>query len=215
RRGARAPLRPSRRRAGTGRAVPSRKRQRRRRACPRRPRPPPARAAGGAGRPAGGRPRRRRVAKAPGHARPTGAARRHRRPRAGAPPASPGRHAPCEGSRGAMTDDRVPGSPAPEPGTFASGPLLTRHAALFTDLYELTMAASYFRERMRGAATFSLFVRTLPATRGFLLAAGLEDVLEYLRTLRFSGESIEYLRSLGRFEPAFLDYLRAARFTGE
>ncbi len=114
-----------------------------------------------------------------------------------------------------MTDDRVPGSPAPEPGTFASGPLLTRHAALFTDLYELTMAASYFRERMRGAATFSLFVRTLPATRGFLLAAGLEDVLEYLRTLRFSGESIEYLRSLGRFEPAFLDYLRAARFTGE
>ena len=52
---------------------------------------------------------------------------------------------------------------APLPyGAFVSGPLLLRDAALFTDLYEITMAASYFREGMTGQATFSLFVRTLP-----------------------------------------------------
>jgi nicotinate phosphoribosyltransferase len=101
-----------------------------------------------------------------------------------------------------------------EPGAFASGPLVTRHAALFTDLYELTMAASYLREGMDGEATFSLFVRKLPEDRAFLVAAGLEDVLSYLRDLRFSDEAIEYLRSLDRFDAAFLDYLRGLRFTG-
>ena len=104
--------------------------------------------------------------------------------------------------------------PSGEPGTFVSGPLVTRHAALFTDLYELTMAASYFRERMHGMATFSLFSRKLPPARSFLLAVGLEDVLEYLRTVQFSGEAIDYLRSLGRFEAPFLDFLRTVRFTG-
>ena len=52
-------------------------------------------------------------------------------------------------------------------GAFISGPVLTRDVALLTDLYELTMAASYFREAMAAAATFSLFVRKLPPTRGF------------------------------------------------
>lgn len=100
------------------------------------------------------------------------------------------------------------------PGTFASGPLLVREAALFTDLYELTMAASYFREGMRGEATFSLFVRKLPPARSFLLAAGLEEVLDYLAGFRFSEAALAYLASLERFEPAFLDYLRGLRFTG-
>ncbi len=101
-----------------------------------------------------------------------------------------------------------------EAGAFVSGPLLTRHAALFTDLYEITMAASYFRERMHGVATFSLFVRKLPKGRSFLVAAGLDDVLEYLSTVRFSDEAIEYLRSLGRFEADFLESLRTVCFTG-
>ncbi len=100
------------------------------------------------------------------------------------------------------------------PGTFVSGPLVLRDAALFTDLYELTMAASYFHEGMTGPATFSLFVRTLPRERAFLIAAGLEDVLNYLLGFRFSEESIAYLRSLGRFEPGFLDFLHGLRFTG-
>jgi nicotinate phosphoribosyltransferase len=99
-------------------------------------------------------------------------------------------------------------------GRFVSGPLVTRDAALFTDLYELTMAASYFREGMHGDATFSLFVRKLPAGRSFLVAAGLEDVLEYLRTFSFSDPAIEFLADLGIFDGAFLDSLRTLRFTG-
>jgi nicotinate phosphoribosyltransferase len=99
-------------------------------------------------------------------------------------------------------------------GTFVSGPLAARDAALFADLYELTMAASYFREGMREPSTFSLFVRTLPPDRSFLVAAGLEDVLEYLSAFRFSGDALAYLRRLGLFDAAFLDFLRDLRFTG-
>ena len=81
-------------------------------------------------------------------------------------------------------------------GRFVSGPLVMRDAALFTDLYETTMAASYFRERMSGTATFSLFARKLPEGRSFLIAAGLEDVLNYLQSFSFSGEGIKYLQQL-------------------
>ena len=87
--------------------------------------------------------------------------------------------------------------------------------ALFTDLYELTMAASYFQHHMFAPATFSLFVRTLPPDRGFLVAAGLTDVIHYLENLSFSDEDMAYLRQTGRFRPQFLDYLSGLRFTGE
>jgi len=100
-------------------------------------------------------------------------------------------------------------------GCFESGPLVLRDAALFTDLYEITMAASYFREGMHEPATFSLFVRKLPHGRGFLIAAGLEDTLNYLRGFRFSDDAIQYLRSFHQFDRAFLDYLRELRFMGE
>ncbi|HUR95115.1 MAG TPA: nicotinate phosphoribosyltransferase [Gemmatimonadales bacterium] len=99
-------------------------------------------------------------------------------------------------------------------GAFASPPLTLDNAALFTDLYELTMAAAFFREGMGGTATFSLFVRRLPAARGFLVAAGVAEVLEYLRTFRFGPDAVAALRALRRFEPAFLDYLAGLRFTG-
>jgi nicotinate phosphoribosyltransferase len=99
-------------------------------------------------------------------------------------------------------------------GAFVSGPVVTRDAALFTDLYELTMAASYAREGMHDAATFSLFVRTLPRSRAFLIAAGLEDVLTYLETFEFSEGALAYLRSLGIFERGVLDHLLGVRFTG-
>jgi nicotinate phosphoribosyltransferase len=99
-------------------------------------------------------------------------------------------------------------------GSFTSGPLVTRDAALFTDFYELTMAASYLREGMAGEATFSLFVRRLPKTRSFLVAAGLDDVLGYLEQFRFSEAAVRYLRSLDQFDPAFLDSLGDVRFTG-
>lgn len=89
------------------------------------------------------------------------------------------------------------------------------NVALLTDLYELTMAASYFAEDMHGEATFELFVRRLPETRNFLVSAGLDDALHYLENLHFGPEAIDYLRTLDLFRPDFLDYLATLRFTGE
>ncbi len=95
----------------------------------------------------------------------------------------------------------------------------TSMSALNTDLYELTMAAGYFVEGKAGdVATFELSVRRLPETRNFLLAAGLQQALEYLQNLRFEAEEIEYLRSLPQFKytPAeFFEYLSGLRFTGD
>ncbi len=87
--------------------------------------------------------------------------------------------------------------------------------ALFTDLYELTMLQSYFRENMNKQAVFSLFVRKLPPSRNYLLACGLEDVLAYLEELQFTREDIEYLSSLGKFRDDFLEWLSDFRFTGD
>ncbi len=87
--------------------------------------------------------------------------------------------------------------------------------ALLTDLYELTMAAVYFREKMFQPATFSLFIRDYPADRGYFVSAGLETVLDYLERFRFGPADIDYLRSTGRFADDFLDYLAQLRFTGE
>jgi nicotinate phosphoribosyltransferase len=67
---------------------------------------------------------------------------------------------------------------------------------------------------MSGPATFSLFVRRLPPGRGYLIAAGLADVLEYLESFRFSPRGLAYLGSLQRFDPGFLQYLATVRFTG-
>jgi nicotinate phosphoribosyltransferase len=92
------------------------------------------------------------------------------------------------------------------------------HSGLLIDLYELTMAAAYFENNFSADASFELFVRSLPKERGFLIAAGLEQALEHLENLRFSGEDIEYLRRqpvFGRIGDFFFDYLRDFRFTGE
>lgn len=99
-------------------------------------------------------------------------------------------------------------------GRFVSGPLTLHDAALFTDFYELTMGAAYLREGLNEPATFSLFVRRLPAERDFLVAAGLADVLAFLQDFRVTPRAVEYLRSLGRFEETFLEFLGALRFTG-
>lgn len=86
--------------------------------------------------------------------------------------------------------------------------------ALLTDLYQLTMAHAYFEHGMRDVAVFELSVRRLPAQRRFLLAAGLEQALEYLAQLRFTPEDLDYLRSLKSFPQAFLEHLARLRFTG-
>ena len=66
-------------------------------------------------------------------------------------------------------------------------------SSLSTDLYELTMMAGYHAHGEMGRATFELWVRELPPTRGFLVAAGLEQALDYLETLRFTSNEISYL----------------------
>lgn len=89
-----------------------------------------------------------------------------------------------------------------------------RTGPLFTDLYELTMAASYYEEGLTSDATFSLFVRDFPACRNFLVAAGLEDVLNELTDLHFSDNEIDYLKSTKRFNDDFITYLKNFRFSG-
>ncbi|MGE5594590.1 MAG: nicotinate phosphoribosyltransferase [Hyphomicrobiales bacterium] len=87
--------------------------------------------------------------------------------------------------------------------------------ALLTDLYELTMAASYFSHGMGGEATFELFARELPEGRNFLVACGTEDAADYLAGFAFQEDEIGYLRSLGMFDEQFLAYLADFRFTGD
>jgi len=89
------------------------------------------------------------------------------------------------------------------------------HSPLLTDLYELTMLQAYYLQDMQERAVFSLFSRKLPTKRNYLLACGLQPVLEYLEGLVFSGDDITYLRSLGMFREPFLEWLRSFRFSGD
>jgi nicotinate phosphoribosyltransferase len=86
--------------------------------------------------------------------------------------------------------------------------------SMFTDLYELTMCASYFDNRNFEPATFDLFIRRLPPNRSYFLFAGLEQVLLYLERVTFNEEQIDFLKKQG-FKDDFLDYLRNFKFTGE
>lgn len=86
---------------------------------------------------------------------------------------------------------------------------------LFTDLYELTMAQAYWHSTTTGRATFSLFFRKYMPDRAYMVFAGLEDCLDYLEDLSFSGHDIAYLRSTNIFDGDFLDYLSQIRFTGD
>jgi nicotinate phosphoribosyltransferase len=89
------------------------------------------------------------------------------------------------------------------------------NAALLTDLYQLTMLQAYWREGMNEEGTFSLFARRLPKARNYLLACGLDDVLHYLETLRFSGDALDYLSSLEPVSAEFLEWLERFRFAGD
>jgi nicotinate phosphoribosyltransferase len=88
-------------------------------------------------------------------------------------------------------------------------------SALLTDLYQLNMVQAYLDHGETRPAVFELFVRTLPDRRGFLMAAGLKQALEYLEQLRFSAEEIDWLERTGRFRKNLLDYLAAFAFTGD
>ncbi len=90
---------------------------------------------------------------------------------------------------------------------------------LLTDLYELTMAAGYFDcGKIAEKATFEFAIRRLPANRNYAVIAGIPQIVDYLLNLSFTAEEIAYLRALPQFaqvSPAFFDYLRDFRFTGD
>ena len=86
---------------------------------------------------------------------------------------------------------------------------------LLTDLYQLTMLQAYFTQGMNDIAVFEFFVRRLPQNRGFLMAAGLEQALQFLENLRFTEEELDWVRSSGRFSKDFPDQLAQLRFTGD
>jgi nicotinate phosphoribosyltransferase len=88
--------------------------------------------------------------------------------------------------------------------------------ALLTDLYQLTMDASYYdNNKAEDIATFEMFIRSLPQDWGYFIAAGIDETIDYVCNLRFSDEDIDYLRSLNRFKPEYLESLQDFRFTGD
>lgn len=86
---------------------------------------------------------------------------------------------------------------------------------LLTDLYELTMMQGYFKNPTDQIVVFDAFYRKNPCDGGYAIAAGLEQVIEYIRDLHFSPDDVEYLRSLNIFDEEFLEYLRGFHFTGD
>lgn len=89
-----------------------------------------------------------------------------------------------------------------------------RIGPLFTDFYELTMAAGYYEHRLFSDATFSVFVRNYPINRSYFVAAGLEDALRGLAAFRFSDSELSFLKKTGHFSNDFISYLKRLRFTG-
>lgn len=91
----------------------------------------------------------------------------------------------------------------------------TNYTMLF-DFYELSMANGYFQTPLKDRITyFDVFFRRVPDGGGFAIAAGLEQVIEYIRDLNFTEEDIAYLRTKNCFTEEFLEYLRTFKFTGD
>ncbi|MGE5160991.1 MAG: nicotinate phosphoribosyltransferase [Betaproteobacteria bacterium] len=93
--------------------------------------------------------------------------------------------------------------------------MLDTTSPLLTDLYQLTMLQSYWQHRMDKVAAFELFVRKLPAERAFLVAAGLEQALDFIEQARFSDDELAWIDGCGKFAPGFADWLRGMRFSGD
>jgi nicotinate phosphoribosyltransferase len=88
-------------------------------------------------------------------------------------------------------------------------------SALLTDLYQFNMVQAYLEDGETDLAVFEFFVRKLPPQRSFLMAAGLEQALDFLEHLRFSADDIAWLAGTGRFNRTLLDYLEGFRFSGD
>jgi nicotinate phosphoribosyltransferase len=94
------------------------------------------------------------------------------------------------------------------------GYLTAENAPLFTDLYELRMMQAYYNQDHNPRATFSLFFRDLPPARGYMLAAGLEQAIQFIQNVSFGDRAIEFLQDQG-FDDDFLAHLKTLEFTGE
>ena len=93
---------------------------------------------------------------------------------------------------------------------------ISRNLTMLFDYYEMTMANGYFKKGMGDMISyFDVFYRSNPDDGGYAIAAGLEQVIEYINDLHFDEEDIAYLASKGCFDEAFLDYLRNFHFTGD
>ncbi len=87
---------------------------------------------------------------------------------------------------------------------------------LVTDLYELTMAQTYFLEGKKDEILyFDIFFRENPFKGGYTISGGLDEIIEYIENFHFTAEDIEYLQSLNLFQKEFLEYLKTLRFTGD
>lgn len=87
--------------------------------------------------------------------------------------------------------------------------------SLCTDFYQLSMLDAYYKQDMLETAVFEFFVRDLPPCRNFLVAAGLEQVIDYLQNLHFSSSELSYLKSLGKFDSKLINKLADFRFDGD
>lgn len=88
--------------------------------------------------------------------------------------------------------------------------------SLVTDFYELTMSNGYFEKNMKDTiAYFDVFFRKIPDNGGYVICAGLEQIIDYIKNLRFDEDDISYLKSLNKFSNEFLDYLKFFKFTGD
>ena len=88
-------------------------------------------------------------------------------------------------------------------------------SVLLTDLYQLTMLQGYWQHGLEDTAVFEFFVRKLPPQRGFLVAAGLEQALQFLEDVHLTAAELDWLADTGKFNDDFLDYLRELRFRGD
>jgi len=93
--------------------------------------------------------------------------------------------------------------------------MMSEQSLLLTDLYELSMLEAYAAHGMTETAVFELFVRKLPPGRGFLMAAGLEQAVQFLESLQFTPDELAWLRASGMFSDGFLDGLQGLRFAGD
>ncbi len=91
----------------------------------------------------------------------------------------------------------------------------TENDTLLTDLYQLTMNVAYHEHGKNDIATFDYFIRSLPKDWGFLVACGIEDILDYATSIRFTDEDVADLKMLPEFKKKDLEWLKDVRFTGD